>query len=311
MLLTIIASVVAALAVALIMGGLILSRRDETVSSRLGAYLTPGQDGVSIVDAEVKSKPFAERIIFPIAQRLSDSVGAILPNNQVATIRRKLLMAGNPSGLTVALFIGIKGMALIGTLGVALAFGVVGGLPANLQNLGLLTVLCFCAFFLPDFWLSSKITARQRALTNSLPDALDLLTIANAAGLSFENAIQEICSKWDDELAHEFERVLRDVGMGVSRRQAITDFGDRTGVPDIISFASAIKQAETLGISIGRTLQVQSEEMRTRRRQRAQETANQAPIKMMFPLVFLIFPAIFAVLLGPAVPQLLTTFDNL
>jgi len=122
--------------------------------------------------------------------------------------------------------------------------------------------------------------------------------------------MQEITSKWTNELAREFGRVLRDMSMGVPRRQALTDMAERTGVSDIASFVSAVKQAEALGISIGRVLTVQADEMRTRRRQRAQERANQAPVKMMFPLVFLIFPAIFAVLLGPAVPQLLEAFGG-
>ncbi|HMO57054.1 MAG TPA: type II secretion system F family protein [Roseiflexaceae bacterium] len=190
-----------------------------------------------------------------------------------------------------------------------LAVGFLTRLEPNFFNLALLCGITIVSFFIPDIWLSSRITSRQNELIASLPDALDLLAIASAAGLSFENAMQEITTKWSNEIAREFDRVLRDISMGLSRRQALTDLGTRTGVSDIISFASAIKQAEALGVSIGRVLTIQAEELRTKRRQRAQERANQAPVKMMFPLVFLIFPAIFAVLLGPAIPDLLAVFN--
>ena len=218
-------------------------------------------------------------------------------------------MAGNPSGISAIDFVGIKGLCMTLVLLLLLAVGFLTRLEPNFFNLALLCGITIVSFFIPDIWLSSRITSRQNELIASLPDALDLLAIASAAGLSFENAMQEITTKWSNEIAREFDRVLRDISMGLSRRQALTDLGTRTGVSDIISFASAIKQAEALGVSIGRVLTIQAEELRTKRRQRAQERANQAPVKMMFPLVFLIFPAIFAVLLGPAIPDLLAVFN--
>jgi tight adherence protein C len=178
-------------------------------------------------------------------------------------------------------------------------------------NLLLLGLVGFCSYSLPDFWLSRQITQRQTAIINALPDALDLLVIANDAGLSFEMAMQEITSKWDNELAQEFGRVLSDIRMGQARRDALNGLSERTGVANVISFVTAVTQAESMGVSIGRVLTVQSEELRVKRRQRAQERANQAPIKMMFPLVFLIFPSIFAVLLGPAVPEIMRAFGGL
>ena len=123
--------------------------------------------------------------------------------------------------------------------------------------------------------------------------------------------MQEITGKWDNELASEFGRALGDMRMGQSRREALAGLGERTGVLDVSTFVSAVNQAESMGVSIGRVLTVQAEELRVKRRQRAQERANQAPVKMMIPLVFLIFPSIFAVLLGPAVPELMTAFGGL
>jgi tight adherence protein C len=196
-------------------------------------------------------------------------------------------------------------------LGATLLFGYQTHDPVTIVHLLMLGLVGFCSFSLPDFWLSRQIAQRQTAIVNALPDALDLLVIANDAGLSFEMAMQEITNKWDNELAQEFGRVLSDIRMGQPRRDALTSLADRTGVADIISFVSAVIQAESMGVSIGRVLSVQAEELRVRRRQRAQERANQAPVKMMIPLVFLIFPAIFAVLLGPAVPELMRAFGNL
>ncbi|MFQ3632198.1 type II secretion system F family protein [Roseiflexus sp.] len=308
----IIPSIVAALAIFLVVAGLAISRRrDATVGERLDAYLSPTVEKAPSAPSLEATKPFSERVIIPLLKRVSRAFAWVMPQNRYEALRLRLAMAGYPWGLTAADFIGAKGIVCVL---VALLAGVIGwaaGAAPTFFNLLLLGGIALCAFFLPDVWLSRRISQRQTELLNALPDALDLLAIATAAGLSFENAIQEITSKWTNELAREFSRVLRDMSMGVARRQALTDMAERTGVPDIASFVSAIKQAEALGVSIGRVLTVQAEEMRTRRRQRAQERANQAPVKMMFPLVFLIFPAIFAVLLGPAVPQVLEAFGGL
>ncbi len=124
------------------------------------------------------------------------------------------------------------------------------------------------------------------------------------AGLSFEQSLGEIVTRWDNDLAKEFRRVLYEVGVGMSRREALEHLSERTAVPDIVSFVTSINHSEELGTSLARVLNVQSQEMRIRRRQRAQEAANKVPIKILFPMVFLIFPAMFAVILGPAVPRI-------
>jgi tight adherence protein C len=257
------------------------------------------------------SKPFSERVILPIAQRAARLFAWMLPQNRMNALRARLTMAGNPSGITAYQFVGVKGLVMTLVVGTSLVFGYLTHYPVTPVSLLMLGLVGFCAFSLPDFWLSRQVTQRQTAIVNALPDALDLLVIANDAGLSFEMAMQEITSKWDNELAQEFGRVLSDIRMGQPRRDALTSLADRTGVSDIISFVTAVIQAESMGVSIGRVLTVQAEELRVRRRQRAQERANQAPVKMMIPLVFLIFPAIFAVLLGPAVPELMRAFSGL
>ena len=308
MALMILVSVLASLSLMLLVGGIALTRRDATVSERLGTYMGSDEETVVVTNL-TEQKPFSERVLLPIIRRVSGIFRWILPQNQYQELRARLIMAGNPSGISAIDFVGIKGLCMTLVLLLLLAVGFLTRLEPNFFNLALLCGITIVSFFIPDIWLSSRITSRQNELIASLPDALDLLAIASAAGLSFENAMQEITTKWSNEIAREFDRVLRDISMGLSRRQALTDLGTRTGVSDIISFASAIKQAEALGVSIGRVLTIQAEELRTKRRQRAQERANQAPVKMMFPLVFLIFPAIFAVLLGPAIPDLLAVFN--
>jgi tight adherence protein C len=293
-----------AISILMVVIGATLLRSDVTVSERLNLYLAgESNDPISLQELEL-SKPFSERVLLPIVKRAARLFGWMWPQNRLTMLRTRLAMAGNPSGITAGDFVGVKGLAMIIVLGTALLFGFLTRYPLTFFSAILLAILGVCGFFLPDVWLSRRITQRQQGLVNALPDALDMLTIAIEAGLSFENALQEIAAKWDNELSREFTRVLRDIGMGMSRRVALLGLSERTGVQDIVSFVASLNQAEELGVSIGRVLAVQAEELRVRRRQRAQERANQAPIKMMFPLVFLIFPAIFAVLLGPAVPQL-------
>jgi tight adherence protein C len=305
-------SIMSALSVVCIFGGFVFARRDRKLSDRLEVYLATGdaQHAVTLQQIEL-SKPFSQRVLIPVAERVAGLFLWLLPQNRMNALRHRLIMAGSPAGMHANEFVGVKGLIMVLVVGLALLGAYLTRYPATLMNGLMLGLVAFCSFSLPDFWLSRRISQRQLAITNSLPDALDLLVIANEAGLSFESSIQEITSKWNNELAVEFSHVLSDMRMGLARRDALNDLADRTGVLDVTSFVSAVNQAESMGVSIGRVLTVQAEELRVKRRQRAQERANQAPVKMMFPLVFLIFPSLFAVLLGPAVPQLLRTFDGL
>jgi len=155
--------------------------------------------------------------------------------------------------------------------------------------------------------LGNKISTRKNSVIKSLPDALDLLTICVEAGLGFDQAMQKVAEKWEDELSRSFARVLHEVRLGKIRREALRDMAERLDVSDVTSFIAAVIQAEQLGVSIAKVLRIQSDQMRVRRRQRAEEKAHQAPVKMLFPMVFLIFPAIWVVLLGPAILQVMAT----
>jgi len=249
-------------------------------------------------------KPFSERVLKPFFLRAVRVLGWVLPNKRIAGLHRRLQLAGNPGSITTADFIGIKGWTTVimaSLFGLYLYGGIIGPSPMVIV-MGI--VLVGIGFMLPDIWLSRRIAQRQAELTNALPDALDMMTIAVEAGLSFEQALAEIVSRWQHDLAKEFRRVLYEVGIGKSRREALEHLSERTGVPDLISFVTAVNHSEELGTSLARVLNIQSQEMRIRRRQRAQEAANKVPVKILFPMVFLIFPAMFAVILGPGVPRL-------
>jgi tight adherence protein C len=165
----------------------------------------------------------------------------------------------------------------------------------------------FLGYYFPSMWLNSKIKRRQQSIVRALPDALDLLVICVEAGLGFDMAMGKVYEKWDNELSIAFGRVLREIQLGKPRREALRDMSRRMDVPDVTAFIAAIIQADQLGVSMSKILRVQSDQMRVKRRQRAQEKAHQAPVKMMIPMVFLIFPAIWIVLLGPSVIILIST----
>jgi tight adherence protein C len=303
------ASLLAGLSVLLLVGGALALQTSNPLRDRVSTYLSGASaEPVTLQEIEL-SQPFVERAIMPLVRQVARIFARLWPQNRLQALRQRLAQAGQ-AALSPGDFMGVKGLLMGLVVGLALLIGWATSYPFDYFAALMLGGLAITSFFMPDVWLSRKIAQRQQALLLLLPDALDMLVIAIEAGLSFEGAVQEVVEKSRGELAREFARVLRDISMGKSRRVALSEMADRTGVPDIVSFVTAMNQAEELGVSIGRILANQAEELRIRRRQRAQEKANQAPIKMLFPIVFLIFPSIFAVLLGPAVPQLLDMFTR-
>jgi len=230
------------------------------------------------------------------------------PSKTRASAERQLELAGRPYGWGATEFLGLR-------LFVAVVFGVlaflIGSFSPSLSGLVKMLVPLGGAalgFFLPVLWLSSKIGKRKHEIVKSLPDAMDLLTITVEAGMGFDGALQKVAEKWDNELSRAFSKVVQEMRLGIIRREALRNMSYNMDVPDVTSFVAAIIQADQLGVSIAKILRIQSEQMRVKRRQRAEEQANKAPIKMLFPMVFLIFPALFVVLLGPAVLIIMETF---
>lgn len=293
MLATIIAAVVF-LAIMLIIAGIVSPRAADDVDARLMQYGRP----MTLEEIEL-SQPFGERIVVPMLDASARFVSRFTPQRTLENTRHNLELAGNPNNWSATEFIGVRGLA--GLLLGALTFAV-----TMLANVGvgqqlLFTVgMALLGFFLPVVWLGSRIRRRQDEIIKTLPDALDLLTISVEAGLPFDGAMQRVAEKWDNELSRAFQRMLTEMRVGKSRREALRDMSDRMEVPDVTSFVAALIQADQLGISIAKVLRIQSEQMRIKRRQRAEEKAQQAPIKMLLPMTFLIFPTILIVILGPA-----------
>jgi len=256
------------------------------------------------------SERFVSRVLKPFFQRLLAAAGRLTPTGNIERLQHDLLVAGYPANLTLLDFLGTKLLSaiLIGTGTFALLLArQMSGLPALLFAMAAGLV----GLYLPNFWLQRRKRARQKAIARALPDALDMLSICVDAGLGFESALMKVGQRWDNELTREFRRVVNEIRMGVRRSDALRHMVERTDVPDVASFVAVLVQADRLGIGITNVLHTQSEQMRIRRRQRAEEEAHKAPIKMLIPMVMFIFPAMFAVILGPAVPRFLMFFREI
>ncbi len=292
----IIASLLIGLSVILIFTGLSIPSRADPVQARLQAY---GSRPRTLAEMEL-SMPFSQRVVLPTIRAMSAFISRFAPQRNVEELRHRLDLAGNPNQWTAADFLGVRGLA-------AICVGILVFLPLFVLRAPFAQTLLFTAigstlgFYLPILWLTMKIRSRQHDVQRALPDALDLLTISVEAGLGFDAAMSKVADKSDNELSRAFARVNAEIRVGKLRRDALRDMATRIEVADVTNFIAAIIQADQLGVSIAKVLRIQSEQMRIKRRQRAEELAAQAPVKMMFPLVFLIFPSILIVLLGPAV----------
>jgi tight adherence protein C len=252
-------------------------------------------------------QPLFERTIRPLSARLAGVSQRLANPRRMISTDKKLAMAGNPGGLHSVDFMAVK-------LAVAAFGGIIGfllGLARGDLAFAILLIVPGLAlgFMLPNLWLSRRVKRRQHLILRAIPDTLDLLTISVRAGLSFDGALGKVVEKTPGPLSDEFRRALAEVRVGKVRRDALRDIVGRTEVPPLTNFIGAVVQAEQLGVPIARVLQIQSEQLRIERRQRAEEMANKAPIKMLFPLVGCIFPSMFIVILGPAIILIMRTFS--
>lgn len=270
---------------------------ERAVSKRLSDLTAYETAEASLAHPQLE--PFSRRVVLPGWQRSRDLVTELAPAASRERIRRQLVLAGSPRGMEVARFFGLKVLSAIFVSSLVLAVAVVAraSLFAWLLALG----LCAVSFWLPDLWLSSRVSSRQRSIRIALPDMLDMLTISVEAGLGFDQAIAKIVRMSRGALPQEFARMLQEIQAGASRSDALRRLTDRTDVAELNTFATAIVQAEQLGIPIANVLRVQAKEMRLARRQRAEEQAQKTPVKIVFPLVLCILPATLIVILGPAV----------
>lgn len=280
------------------------SRQPDPIKERFEAA---ARGSVLPLDTEEMQAPFYERFFRPLMAAFAKGLARLTPAQSIESTQKRLMNAGLLGPMQVSDFIGLKGLGIVGGLAVAGLF-IFAGHTSTAASVVLVLMFTIIGYVAPDLWLRNKTSQRKTIIANALPDAIDLLTISVEAGLGFDQALARIVSKADNLLSREFARVLQQMRLGVARRDALRELVERTGVEDLSQFVGAIIQAEQLGASIGRVLRIQSAEMRVRRRQRAQRLAQQAPIKMLFPMAFLILPSIFVVVLGPAVPKIVHVF---
>ena len=255
-------------------------------------------------EEDVLKKPFSERVIQPFIQKLGNKISGLAPKEIKSSIEKKIVYAGNPKNINFSTFVMAQ---LILAIGLPLVLVLFVRLGLNIDNVPLLALLLgLLGFFIPNLILNSKVLQRQKTIQKALPDMLDLLLVSVEAGLGFDMALKRVTEKHKGELSKEMQRALEEIRVGKSRSEALRGMVDRTGVADLRTFVSAVIQAEQLGSDIARTLRIQAETMRQKRRQRAEEMAMKAPIKMLFPLIFFILPALFVVILGP---PLIRIFD--
>ncbi len=263
--------------------------------------------------AELKEeleRPFAERVIAPLGEQAVGLGRKLSRADTAEKIQHRLDIAGNPPAWDVNRIIGLKvlSMGAIGGIGFLYLLG---------MDLSFVRLVAFTAAFtslgymLPNILLYNAGQKRELKMRNGLPDALDLLTVSVEAGLGFDAAVGRVAKNTDGPLAQEFTRLLQEMQIGVGRTEAMRAMAARTSLPDLKSFCLAMVQADALGIPIGRVLRVQSQEMRTKRRQRAEEKAQQVPVRIMIPLVLFILPCLFLVILGPAGIQIAATFSEM
>ncbi|MCH8093201.1 MAG: type II secretion system F family protein [Chloroflexi bacterium] len=299
-----IVGIVVLLAVILVVVGINMPRSDDPIQERL-SELTISDEPMSLEELEL-SQDFGQRIILPFFDRIGELAQRFTPQATLESARLRLEMAGNPMQMNPAFFLMLRFVFAVLFGGILfLIFARTGG--NWLQGLGISLLFLLIGFAFPSLWLSGRIKARQKAVFRAMPDALDLLTISVEAGLGFDAAMSKVHEKWINELALEFGRVIQEIRLGKLRRDALRDMADRLGVAEMSSFVAAVIQSEQLGVSMAKVLRIQSDQMRVRRRQMAEEEAHKAPIKMVFPIALLIFPSIMIILLGPAAMLLLTS----
>ncbi|MBS3750265.1 MAG: type II secretion system F family protein [Anaerolineales bacterium] len=295
--------VVLIVSIALVVVGFRDRAEESPLEDRLAEYAARGED-VTLEEIEL-SQPITERVVIPLVRAIGEFTERFTPQKAYEQTKRKLELAGNPKGLDPTIFWASRFIAVVvvaGLLIMVFTFGTVEWTWG--RKILLMAVFSAIGFFVPQLLLQSRINSRQDEIRKAMPDALDLLTICVQAGLGFDAAMQKVAEKWDDELADEFDQVLREIRLGKVRREALRNMDDRIGISEMTSFIAAIIQSEQLGVSMAKVLRIQSDQMRTKRRQTAEEKAQQAPVKMLFPMALLIFPSLLIILLGPAGLQL-------
>jgi tight adherence protein C len=282
--------------------------QSDMLEARLAQFNETGRQLTSLSEAEL-SLPFADRVVKPMFDRLGRVMSRRMEGGRQQAIQEKLNLAGRPGGLTAGGFVALQLMALV--LGIAIGLGLALLLALTPPMTYLAPLLGgILGYLLPTSTISRRIRRRKKEILLALPSALDLLTISVEAGLGFDAALTRVTDKYRNALTAEFNQVLNEIRLGRPRLEALDDMGRRNKVEELNNFLQAIIQSEQLGVGIANVLRIQSEEIRRRRRQRAEEQGQKAPIKMLIPMIGCIFPTLFIVLLGPAVITVTKQFGH-
>jgi tight adherence protein C len=294
---------VAAIAATVFILMLALGSREGGIRSRLDAL-----SGQSQGQPNAPATSLSERLLMPFTDGLVQQIKRVMPTAMVDGLQLSLLQAGEPMTVNQYLTFQLITTAAFVILPVLVIFG--AGLVSGLMGIALVIVFAVVGFFLPRFWLKQRVGQRQTTIIRGLPDAFDLITTCVEAGLGLDAALARVAEKVEGPFAEELTRTLREISLGKMRRDALKEFAQRANVPDLTTFVNAVIQAEQMGSSIGAVLRVQADQLRIRRRQRAEAQAYKAPIKMIFPLVLCILPTLFITILGPAVLTFMRDFPG-
>ena len=254
-------------------------------------------------------RPFAERVLGPLGDRFVDLGRKMVRADTAKKLQYRLDVAGNPPGWGVSRLIGLKVLGMFALGGISFLYLLALGQPL-MRVLVLTLLLGALGYVLPNILLYNTGEKRSKEMRNSLPDAIDLLTVSVEAGLGFDSAVSRVALNTEGPLSQEFARLLQEMQLGVGRVEAMRAMSERSSVQDLKSFCLAMVQADSLGIPIGRVLRVQSAEMRVKRRQRAEEKAQQVPVRIMIPLVLFILPCLFMIVMGPAAISMIEMFSG-
>jgi tight adherence protein C len=254
-------------------------------------------------------KSFGERVMIPLQNRFSGLGRRLSGADSGERIRKKLDLAGNPPGWSVDRVMSGKVVGAMAGFAAGLLFSFMLG--STTTKLLVIAAVTLAGFFAPSMYLYQRTYDRSKRMQRELPDAIDLLTISVESGLGFDAALQQVAYNTEGPLADEFSRVLREMQIGSSRGESLRALSERSNLPELRSFVSSMVQADAFGIPIANVLRVQSSEMRVKRRQRAEEKAQQVPVKMTIPLIFCILPALFTVVMGPAAIHIMDNFAGL
>ena len=299
---TLIVPTVFASAVLAVWGLLTLVFGEDRRANRRLKDLTVYERG-QVEEAEPLLKSFSQRVVIPSTQKIGRTAHALWPTTYRETVARHLEEAGTPYGLNTDRFVFAQLATMAGLVILCVALGLLRDWQTG-STIFLALVSGVLGIWLPDVWLRSRVSSRQKTIARELPDMLDMLTISVEAGMGFDSALAKLVKNSRGPLAEEFGRVLQEVQAGASRKEALRHLAERIDVPELRAFVASIIQADMFGVSIAHVLRTQASELRLRRRQRAEEDAQRAPVKMVFPLIICILPATMIVILGPAVVRI-------